>query len=196
MSEEKVFIQPAELLQDSFRLGVKILESGFLPDYIVAIWRGGTPIGIAVQELLDYAGVKTDHIAIRTSYYTGIEKTSDNVQVHGLGYLIDKINHDNRLLIVDDVFDTGKSIAAVIEELENRTRRNLPHDIRVATPWYKPSKNVTDRKPDYFIHSTDHWLVFPHELQGLSTEEIRSGKAVIADILDCITPLGGQSRSG
>ena len=50
MSEEKIFIQPAELLHDSFRLGVKILESEFLPDYIVAIWRGGTPIGIAIQE--------------------------------------------------------------------------------------------------------------------------------------------------
>ena len=183
MYEEKIFIQPAELLHDSFRLGVKILESGFLPDYIVAIWRGGTPIGIAVQELLDYAGVETDHIAIRTSYYTGIEKTSAKVQVHGLGYLIEKINHDNCLLIVDDVFDTGKSIAAVIDELEHRARKNLPHNIRVATPWYKPSKNVTDRQPDYFIHETDRWLVFPHELQGLSEEEVRSGKPEIADIL-------------
>ena len=183
MSNEKIFIQPAELLQDSFSLGVKILESGFLPDYIVAIWRGGTPIGIAVQELLDYAGVETDHIAIRTSYYTDIGKTSDKVQVHGLGYLIDKINHENSLLIVDDVFDTGKSIAAVFDELEHRARRNLPHDVRVATPWYKPSKNVTDREPDYFIHETDRWLVFPHELQGLSVEEVRSGKPGIADIL-------------
>ena len=183
MSDEKIFIQPAELLQDSFRLGAKILESGFLPDYIVAIWRGGTPIGIAVQELLDYAGVETDHIAIRTSYYTGIEKTSENVQVHGLGYLIDKIKHENCLLIVDDVFDTGKSIAAVFDELEHRARRNFPHDIRVATPWYKPSKNETDRKPDYFIHETDRWRVFPHELQGLNAEEVRSGKPEIADIL-------------
>jgi hypothetical protein len=186
MSEEKIFIRPAELLHDSFRLGVKILESGFLPDYIVAIWRGGTPIGIAVQELLDYAGIETDHISIRTSYYMGIEKTADKVQVHGLGYLIDKINHEHCLLIVDDVFDTGKSIAAVIEEFQRRARRNLPHDIRVATPWYKPSKNVTDRKPDYFIHETDQWLVFPHELQGLSVEEVRSGKPEIADILASI----------
>jgi hypothetical protein len=187
MPEKKIFIKPADLLCDSFRLGVKILESGFLPDYIVAIWRGGTPIGIAVQELLDYAGVETDHISIRTSYYTGIGKTSDKVQVHGLGYLIDKIDHENRLLIVDDVFDTGKSIAAVIDELEHRARRNLPYDIRVATPWYKPSKNVTERKPDYYIHETERWLVFPHELQGLSVEEVRSGKPEIADILTRIT---------
>jgi hypothetical protein len=81
------------------------------------------------------------------------------------------------------VFDTGKSIAAVMDEFQRRARRNLPHDIRVATPWYKPSKNVTGRKPNYFIHETDQWLVFPHELQGLSVEEVRSGKPEIADIL-------------
>ena len=141
MSEEKIFIKPADLLYDSFRLGAKILESGFLPDYIVAIWRGGTPIGIAVQELLDYAGVETDHIAIRTSYYTGIEKTSDKVQVHGLGYLIDKICHEDCLLIVDDVFDTGQTIDAVLKQLQEKARRNTPGDIRVAVPYYKPARN-------------------------------------------------------
>ena len=81
------------------------------------------------------------------------------------------------------MFDTGKSIAAVIDEFDVRARRNLPHDIRVATPWYKPSKNATDRVPDYFIHETDRWLVFPHELQGLSAKEIRAGKPEIADIM-------------
>ena len=186
MSEEKIFIEPTELLHDSFRLGVKILESGFLPDYIVAIWRGGTPIGIAIQELLDYADVKTDHIAIRTSYYTGIEKTANQVQVHGLGYLTDKLNHEDCLLIVDDVFDTGKSIAAVIDEMAVRARRNMPYDVRIAAPWYKPKKNVTQRVPDYFIHETSRWLVFPHELQGLSAEEVRSGKPEISDILEGI----------
>ena len=170
MQDKKIFIQPSELLLDSFRLGAKVLKSGFLPDYIVGIWRGGTPVGIAVQELLDYSGVSTDHISIRTSYYTGIGETADKVQVHGLGYLVDNINHKNCLLIIDDVFDTGKSIAAVIEELQNRTRRNMPHDVRIATPWYKPAKNETDRQPDYFVHETDQWLVFPHELQGLEIE--------------------------
>ena len=72
----KIFISPTELLYDSFKLGVKILESAFVPDYIVAIWRGGTPVGIAVQELLDYAGTRTDHIAIRTSYYLGIDRVA------------------------------------------------------------------------------------------------------------------------
>ena len=186
--DEKIYINASQLLFDSFQLGAKILESGFVPDYIVAIWRGGTPVGIAVQELLDYAGIKTDHIAIRTSYYLGIERVADNVQVHGLGYLIDKIEYENSLLIVDDIFDTGNSYAAVMNELRSRAKRNTPHDIRIATPWYKPSKNMTSFQPDYYIHETDRWVVFPHELQGLSEDEVRLGKPEISDLIENIVP--------
>ena len=48
-SVEKIFITAAELLRDSFLLASNILQSGFRPDYIVGIWRVGTPVGIAVQ---------------------------------------------------------------------------------------------------------------------------------------------------
>ena len=183
-SEEKMFIQAQDLLRDSFLLGKSIIDSGFRPDFIVGIWRGGTPVGIAVQELLDYAGIPTDHIAIRTSYYTGIESTQSKVQVHGLGYLIRKLNQEDNVLIVDDVFDTGMSIEAVITDLRERCRRNMPNDLRIATPWYKPTKSRTGRAPDYFIHQTDKWLVFPHELQGLSSDEVTIGKPEIADIVN------------
>lgn len=69
---DKVYISAQSLLDDSYRLAVKILEDGFRPDFIVGIWRGGTPVGIAVQELLHYFGVPTDHISIRTSSYKGL----------------------------------------------------------------------------------------------------------------------------
>jgi len=88
------------------------------------------------------------------------------------------------VLIVDDVFDTGMSIEAVITDLRERCRRNMPNDLRIATPWYKPTKNRTGRAPDYFIHQTDKWLVFPHELQGLSSDEVTIGKPEIADIVN------------
>ena len=185
MSEKK-FISASELLRDSFLLAKNIIESDFRPDFIVGIWRGGTPVGIAVQELLEYAGIATDHVAIRTSYYQGIETTSDSVQVHGLGYLVRKLNAEDRLLIVDDVLDSGKSIEAVIAELTARCRKNLPSDLRVATVWYKPAKSKTGRVPDFYIHETDQWLVFPHELQGLERSEVALGKPEIADILDSL----------
>jgi len=53
MSTHKVFITAEQLMQDSVALAHQILESDFRPDYIVGVWRGGTPVGIAVQEHSD-----------------------------------------------------------------------------------------------------------------------------------------------
>ena len=172
----KTYISAQSLLEDSFRLGVQILDSGFRPDFIAGVWRGGTPVGIAVQELLDYFGVKTDHIAIRTSFYEDIGRTGSRIRVHGMQYIIDNVNADQPLLIVDDVFDTGLSIDAVISHLRLEARRNAPLDTRVATVYYKPGNNRTGREPDYFVHQTERWLVFPHELRGLTREEILRNK--------------------
>jgi len=180
---EKIYISADDLLRDSFHLGLKVIESGFRPDFIVAVWRGGTPVGIAVQELMKYAGMDTDHIAIRTSYYHGIDATHSQVQVHNLGYLLENLNYDDSVLIVDDVFDRGRSIEAIIAELTRLTRRNLPKDIRIATVWFKPEKNVTDLTPHYYVNETNRWLVFPHELDGLNAEEVSAGKPVIADLV-------------
>ena len=66
-----------------------------------------------------------------------------------------------------------------MNELADKSRANLPRTIKVATPWYKPDRNMTDIVPDFFIHETDQWLVFPHELSGLSDEEIASAKPEI-----------------
>ena len=181
---EKRYLTAQELLNDSFELGLKIFKSGFSPDFIVGIWRGGTPVGIAVQEILDHLGVKTDHIAIRTSSYYGINKRDKNVRVHGLEYVIRRANRKDGLLIVDDVFDSGSSIKAVIKTLQERMRRNLPENIRIATPWYKPNNNVTDIIPDYYIHETDQWLIFPHELDGLTREEIFANKPEIKKMFE------------
>ena len=88
---EKHYIGATELLEDSFKLAWEVYESGYRPNYIVGVWRGGAPIGIAVQELFDVLGVNSDHIAIRTSYYSGMGQRNDSVQVYGLSYLIKKL---------------------------------------------------------------------------------------------------------
>ena len=185
---EKQFIQAKELLEDSFKLAWQVYESGYRPNYIIGVWRGGAPIGIAVQELLHVLGIKSDHIAIRTSYYTGIDKTDDEVQVHGLSYIIKKIESEDRVLIVDDVHDTGVSIDKVISTIEAACKKNTP-EIRIATPYFKPLKNKTDRKPDYFLHETDEWLVFPHELDGLTIDEMINQKPALEKIIDKIVPV-------
>jgi len=180
---EKVFISADELLLDSFKLAEQIYLSGFKPDFIIGVWRGGAPVGIAIQEYLDFIGIPTDHIAIRTSSYYGIDQQSKTVRVHGLDYIIDNINADDNVLLVDDVFDSGRSISAIFERMRKKTRANMPRTMKIACPWYKPNRNVSERKPDYYVHETDKWLVFPHELKGLTIHEIIEGKPELADTI-------------
>ena len=181
---DKTFISAQELLRDSFWLARQVVESGFQPNFIIGVWRGGAPVGIAIQEYLDFVGLETDHIAIRTSSYLGVDKQDKTVRVHGLDYINDNIDATDRVLLVDDVFDSGRSISAILEKLRTKTRRNMPDDIRIACPWYKPRRNKTDIAPHYFVHETDDWLVFPHELKGLSKDQILAGKPELADTLD------------
>ena len=87
------------------------------------------------------------------------------------------------MLIIDDVFDTGQTIQAVIEHLRVKARLNTPSDIRIAVPYYKPSRNVSDYTPDYFLHETERWLKFPHSLEGLSDDEIKANRPELFEIL-------------
>ena len=99
-------------------------------------------------------------------------------------YVIDRVTPDQSLLIVDDVFDSGRSLQAIIDQIHLKAGSNTADTIKSACPWYKPSRNVTNRVPDFYVHATDNWLVFPHELKGLQMEEIVAGKgSEIGDIL-------------
>jgi len=191
---KKQFIQEIDLLQDAYKLGVKIADSGFRPTFIVGLWRGGSVVGIAVQECLQYLNIETDHIALRTSYrgLASYEEMVNNpateIRVHGTQYLLETINHSDKLLIVDDVFSSGLNVQAVIARLGKRLKRNMPAEVRVAVPWYKPTHNRTDRTPDYYLHTTENWLVMPYELSGLSAEEIANHKNFLLPILQELDP--------
>jgi hypothetical protein len=59
----------------------------------------------------------------------------------------------------------------------------MPNEIKVAMPWFKPNNNDTDRVPEFYLHETDDWLVFPHSLEGLNEEEVYKKKNGIKEIL-------------
>ncbi len=182
---EKLYVHAEDLLVDAMRLGAMIVNSSFKPSFIVGIWRGGTPIGIAVQEVLAWSGTETDHIAIRTSsYHQSIDQRGHQVRVHGLRYLVDRVNAEDRLLLVDDVFDTGYTIQTVIDKLRRKARLNTPREIRVAVPWYKPTRNEIGRAPDYYLHETSKWIKFPHSLEGLGEDEIKQHRPEIWAVLN------------
>jgi hypoxanthine phosphoribosyltransferase len=185
---EKLFIKSEELVQDSFQLAMQVYDDGYRPNYIIGVWRGGAPIGIAVQELFSVLGVSSDHIAIRTSHYKSINKRDSEVQVYGLNYIIKQVESEDSLLIVDDVHDTGISIEKIITDLKFACKKNTP-EIRVATPYFKPKNNKTNKIPDYYLYETDKWLVFPHELEGLSLEEIGDNKPEVSKLINKLSKL-------
>ena len=183
---EKLFISADSLLRDSMELGLRVVRSGFRPTFLVGIWRGGAPIGIAVQEILEYNGIECDHVSIRTSSYLGIDQQSRTVRVHAVDYLVSALNANDQLLLIDDVFDSGRSLEAVISELRRRCRRNLPQQIRIASVYFKPQRNRSSLVPDYYVRATDQWLVFPHEVNGLTREEILANKPVDASFFKAL----------
>jgi len=176
--DRKEFISAESLLRDSFQLAMQIVRSGFQPTFLVGVWRGGAPIGIAVQEVLEFHGIHCDHLAIRTSSYRGPDQTASTVRVHAIDYLVSRLAADDHLLLIDDVFDSGRSLEAALQELSRRCGASMPRHVRIATVYWKPARNKTNLKPDFCVRETDEWLVFPHELQGLTREEILANKPV------------------
>ena len=91
-------------------------------------------------------------------------------------YLLENLCREHNLLLVDDVFSTGRNVQAVIDRLQLKLKRNMPADTRVASVYCKPQQRKVALEPDYSIHNTEDWLVLPYELQGLSRDEIAANK--------------------
>jgi len=115
-----------------------------------------------------------------------VDNPEQEIRVHGTQYLLDSLNEEDSLLIVDDVFSSGLTASAVVRRLSSRLKLNTPHDIKIASPWYKPTHNRTQRKPDFFIHTTDDWLVMPYEIAGLTHTEIAENKSYLLPILSTL----------
>lgn len=175
---EKIFIDAKQLLKDSFQLAMNIYKSGYKPNYIIGLWRGGTPIAIAIHEVFEYFNIKCNHMPIKTSSYYEIGIHDLDVQIVGLSNIIRDINVDDNILIIDDIFDTGLTMDK-ISNILNVCCKN----IKIATMYFKPKNNKTIMVPDYYLYETDKWVVFPHELVGLTEDEIIKNKSDIGSIL-------------
>ena len=173
----KEFIEANDLIRDSFALAREIYDSGYRPDVILVLWRGGTPVGMAIHEFLLYKGIRTYHTAVKAESYTGIG-TRVEPRIENLGPVLDRLSPDSRVLVIDDIFDTGCTVRKVREQVLTRT----PH-VRVATLYYKIGHNRTDVEPDFCFRKTENWVVFPHELMDLSLEEIRQKSPRLHELL-------------
>jgi len=179
---QKQFITADELQQYAFELSMQILQSDFTPSHILVVWRGGATIGITVHEVLNVCGVLAEHLAVRVSSYAGIGQREAEIRIQDITGFAQDLRPQHRLLIIDDVHDTGLSMQALLNELQTRCAQQLPELIKIATVFYKPDNSQVNFEPDYYLHKTDNWLLFPHELQGLSKIELSDKKPHISTI--------------
>ena len=174
---EKHYLSADDYLRDQWRLAELVRGGGWRPDFLVGLWRGGTPVAVAIQEFLHYLGVDCYHTAVKTQAYTGIGEHKHPV-VENLGVLLDHLRDAEHVLVVDDIFDSGDTVAAVKETLKPFVK-----DLRFATLYYKPARSRWPFKPEFYLKETDSWLVFPHELMGLTPEEVREKDPEVARLL-------------
>ncbi|MDD5707234.1 MAG: phosphoribosyltransferase family protein, partial [Kiritimatiellae bacterium] len=141
----KRYVSADGLTRDSFRLARRVLDSGWRPDVMVTLWRGGAPVGIALHEFFNYLGCRTEHVVVKCASYTGIGK-SGVLRAELTQSALRVIRKERRVLLVDDIFDTGKTAMHMRRKLTQRGAQ-----VRIATLYWKPSNNRTSGRPDYFI---------------------------------------------
>ena len=141
------------------------------------MWRGSSLITLAIDEYFRFHGIKIKSYPLKVEAYSG-NRLNKDVMIFGLEDLYKQIKDANKLLIVDDVFDTGSSLQKVFDELCKKFK-----DIKIATIYYKPKNNKTNLKPDFYLYETNSWIVFPHELESLNLDEVKSKNPEIYNIL-------------
>ncbi len=128
----------------------QVRRSGYKPDLLVAVSRGGWIPGRVLSDLLENPNIAT----IKVEYYVDIYKTHTKpkitqplpIEVKG-----------KKILLIDDIADSGKSLKLVKEHLVKQGAA----DVKICTLYYKPWSILT---PDFSVRMTDAWVCFPHEI--------------------------------
>jgi hypoxanthine phosphoribosyltransferase len=170
----KVFIQAAELERDSWEFAKQLHQTGIHFDWVVGLTRGGVQISIYIQEALSLlSGHKKFYSTIHAQSYTDIGKAG-GVILGQMDHLINLVKKEESILVIDDVFDRGRTLEAVYENLELRLKV-FKTKIYTGALYYKQENSQVSLIPDFHFKNfgKDEWLVFPHELCGLNEEELK-----------------------
>lgn len=123
------------------------LRRDYNPDVIVGIARGGLIPAVRLSHLLGDKMLRIIHV----KYYKGVNLRREEPEL-----LADVGKLEGKVLVVDDVADTGTTLEFVVRHLKERGAK----EVRIATIAWKPHSRI---KPDFYIFETDKWIVFPWE---------------------------------
>ncbi len=180
----KEFLPFDTVRNDALKLASRIYnEDGFVPDVIYCSLRGGAYMANVISEYYKIAH-KGHHpvlfAAVVARSYSDVRKSTSRVYVDGWTYKPEHLRPGDRIMLVDDIFDTGKTINALVDILLDYgvSRENIKvvvHDYKEVL--YKEPQKVV---PDYYCRKItvknpgdDRWIHYmSHELVGLTDEEL------------------------
>jgi len=160
-----------DLEKETYALSKKIKTGGRSVDLIVAVARGGLTIA---QLLTDFMALPITSFTI--SSYRDLQQQKNPEITFKIGNKL----HDKKILLVDDISDTGKTFTRGITYLQELGAQEIVTASLLVKPW-------TSYLPDYYVLKTDKWVIFPYEIretteslltkfrqEGLTDEEIRT----------------------
>ena len=172
-SEKKLsFVSPSwDYIENlSFQLYMKIKMSGFRPDIMAGVSRGGLVPARILSDLFLAEQQKVTLAIMQVGFYSGIDKTEKEPIIYQdlPGHI-----YGRKVLLIDDVADSGVSLDFALRYLQMKK----PSEILVGTLYHKPWSSF---KPNFFIENTSSWIVFPHERMEFMAEQFR-GKNMSID---------------
>jgi hypoxanthine phosphoribosyltransferase len=178
----KEFLSYDTVRNNALKMAHRMYSDGYIPDVIYVSLRGGVYLGNVISEY--FKAVRKDrpvyYAAVVARSYTGVQE-SEEVKVEGWTYSPESLRTGDTVLLVDDIFDSGRTInhlAKIIME------KGIPRrDLIVAVHDYKYFENLPERlavQPDYWCRKhvlkegdENMWIHYSsHELIGLSHEEL------------------------
>jgi hypoxanthine phosphoribosyltransferase len=181
----KEFLPYDTVRNNAFKLAHRIYHEGFVPDVIYVSLRGGAYLGNVISEYFKVVrrrGRPVYYAAVVARSYTDVMEAG-KIMVEGWTYAPEHLRVGDRVLLVDDIFDSGRTINHLAEII---LAKGIPRqDLKIAVHDYTYFYDKTDQlpfQPDYWcrrhdlsLKDEDMWIHYlSHELVGLGSEELES----------------------
>ncbi|MEM3765479.1 MAG: phosphoribosyltransferase [Candidatus Bathyarchaeia archaeon] len=153
MTQELEFEVPKwnQIYQMLMQMAEKIRKDNFKPDIIVGVSRGGWPPARVLSDLLENPNLAN----VKVEFYVGVAETKREPT---LTQPVSANVTGKKVLVVDEVADTGRSLQLIREHLQ----KEGAVEVRIAAVYLKPWSII---KPDYYARETSRWIVFPWEIK-------------------------------
>ncbi len=179
----KHFLPYTTVRNNAIKLAYKIYQEGFIPDVIYIPLRGGAYLGNVISEffkIIQKGRRPVFYAAVVARSYTDVQQNS-NVIVDGWTYDPKYLRSGDKILFIDDIFDSGKTINYLVNIILSEGIKR--EDIKIAVHDYKIftyNREPLSIHPDYFCRKhvidspeQDIWIHYmSHELQGLTSDEL------------------------